>query len=229
MPYTDDIPCRWVTRKQYQSQGFYAMETSFNAAALDPYAERITSGIAMLGGILMLPTLFLYLSGLLVAGIALTGAVITVAVALALAAWLTLNYAVQPIAYVITRDALVVRRRWIRSMRIPFKQIAGVSPAGALANVPRFGLRRSFNAGVFGYQGPFHLDPYGKVFFAATNRERLVAVARYDVPSLIISPARPREFVETLREALLKSVSDDGETTSEQGQQTPLRNRSRVR
>ncbi|WP_288089734.1 PH domain-containing protein [Roseiflexus sp.] len=188
------------------------METSFSAAALDPYAERVTSGVATLGGVLMLPTLFLYLSGLLVAGIALTGAVVTVAVALALAAWLTLNYAIQPVAYVVAKDALIVRRRWARALRVPFKQIAGVSPAGALADVPRFGLRRSFNAGVFGYHGLFHLDPYGRVFFAATHRERLVAVARYDAPSLIISPARPREFVEALREALLQYASADRET-----------------
>ncbi len=184
------------------------METSFSAAALDAYAERITSGVATLGGILMLPALFLYLSGLLFEGIAQAGAVATVAVALALAAWLTLNYAVQPVAYVVTNDALIIRRRWARALRIPFKQIAGVSPAGALADVPRFGLRRSFNAGVFGYHGPFQLEPYGRVFFAATHRERLVAVARYDALSLIISPARPREFVEALREALLKSMSE---------------------
>jgi hypothetical protein len=183
------------------------METSFNAAALDPYAERITSGVATLGGILMLPTLFLYLSGLLVAGIARAGAIVTVTIALTLAVWLTLNYAVQPVAYVVTGDALVVRRRWARALRIPFKQIIGVSFASALADVPRFGLRRSFNAGVFGYHGPFQLDPYGNVFFAATNRERLVAIARYDAPSLIVSPVRPREFVEALRESLLKYAS----------------------
>ncbi len=180
------------------------METSFNPAALDPYAERITNGIATLGGVLMLPTLFLYLSGLLFTGVALTGAVVTVAVALALAAWLVLNYAVQPSAYLIGNKDLVIRRRWSRAMRIPLKRIAGVSSAGALADVPRFGLRRSFNAGVFGYHGPFRLAPYGTVFFAATHRERLVAVARYDAPPLIISPARPREFVEALREALLQ-------------------------
>ncbi|MCS6842516.1 MAG: PH domain-containing protein [Roseiflexus sp.] len=194
------------------------METSFTAAALDPYAERITSGVATLGGILMLPTLFLYLSGLLSEGIAQTGAVVTVAVALGLAVWLALNYAIQPIAYVVTSDALIIRRRWARALRIPFKQIAGVSLAGALADVPRFGLRRSFNAGVFGYHGPFYLDPYGRVFFAATHRERLVAVARYDAPSLIISPARPRDFVEALREALLKSASDGGKAMPAQDQ-----------
>jgi hypothetical protein len=103
------------------------METSFNAAALDSYAVRITNGVAMLGGILMLPALFLYLSGLLVAGVALTGTIITIAIALTLAVWLTLNYAVQPVAYVVTGDTLVVRRRWARALRIPFKQIMGVS------------------------------------------------------------------------------------------------------
>ena len=89
-------------------------------------------------------------------------------------------------------------------MPLPFKDIIGVSTAAALADVPRFGLRRSFNAGVYGYQGPFQLDPYGAVFFVATNRERLVALARRGRPPLIISPARPRDFVEALRTALMK-------------------------
>jgi hypothetical protein len=177
---------------------------SYPVAPLDPYAERITSGIAMLGGVLMLPALFLYISGFLLTGVGVTGAVITTAVALALAVWLVLNYAVQPTSYEIQADQVLIRRRWARAMRLPFKDIIGVSTAAALADVPRFGLRRSFNAGVYGYQGPFRLDPYGAVFFVATNRERLVALARRDRTPMIISPARPREFVEALRTALMK-------------------------
>ena len=177
----------------------------FDVAALDSYAERITTGIAMLGGLITLPALFLYLSGMLLTGVAVTGVVVTLAVALALAVWLVLNYAVQPASYVIEDERLLIKRRWARAMPVPFKQIAGVSSAAALADVPRFGLRRSFNAGVFGYQGPFQLERYGAVFFVATNRERLVAIARRDRPPLIISPARPRDFVEVLREALMNS------------------------
>lgn len=189
--------------------------TTFAVAPLDPYAERITTGIAMLGGIMMLPALFLYLSQILLAGIAVTGVVITVAIAVALAVWLLLNYAVQPTSYAITGEHLVIRRRWARAMRIPFKEIAGVSSAAALADVPRFGLRRSFNAGVFGYQGPFRLDPYGAVFFVATHRERLVAVARTNRPPLILSPARPRDFIEALREALIKQPTTDKNAQNE--------------
>ena len=178
--------------------------TTFDVAPLDSYAERITTGIAMLGGLITLPALFLYLSGMLLTGVAVTGVVITLAVALALVVWLVLNYAVQPASYTIEAERLVIRRRWARALRVPFKVIAGVSSAAALAEVPRFGLRRSFNAGVFGYQGPFQLERYGAVFFVATNRERLVAVARTTLPPLILSPARPRDFVEALREALAK-------------------------
>jgi len=174
------------------------MTTDFDVAPLDSYAERITMGIALMGGVLMLPALFWFLSQ-----VHFTGVVIPVAIAVALAAWLLLNYAVQPISYSITADQLVIRRRLARRMRIPLKEIVGVSVAAALADVPRFGLRRSFNAGVFGYQGPFRLDPYGAVFFVATNRTRLVAIARLTRPPLILSPARSREFVEALRERLM--------------------------
>ncbi len=181
----------------------------FDVAPLDSYAERITSGISMLGGVLMLPSLFLYLSGFLFVGVASTGALITAATAVALAAWLVLNYAVQPTRYIIDGDHLVIRRRWVRPLRIPLKEVTGVSPAGAMADMPRFGLRRSFNAGVFGYQGPFRLAPYGSVFFAATNRESLVAVARVADPPLLLSPSRPREFVEALREARMHQPATD--------------------
>lgn len=181
-------------------------DTTFQAAPLDRYAERITTGIAALGGLLMLPTLFLFLSGILFYSIDVTGLVVTVAIAAAIAAWLVLNYAVQPASYAIEEHGLTIRRRWARPLRIPFKAVAGVSLAAGMSDVPRFGLRRSFNAGVFGYQGPFQLDPYGMAFFVATNRERLVAIARFNDPPLILSPARPRDFVDALRAALLKQL-----------------------
>src|SRR3954464_15859308 len=103
--------------------------TAYPVAPLDPYAERITSGIAMLGGVLMLPTLFLYLSGFLLTGVGVTGAVITAAVALTLAVWLVLNYRAQPPSYEIRADRVLIRRRWARAMPLPFKDLVGVSTA----------------------------------------------------------------------------------------------------
>ncbi|HEU5089697.1 MAG TPA: hypothetical protein VFT99_19715, partial [Roseiflexaceae bacterium] len=70
-----------------------------------------------------------------------------------------------------------------------------------------------FNAGVFGYQGPFELEPYGRIFFAATNRQRLVALARRNGPPLIVSPERPHDFVSAVREALLQKVEQPADET----------------
>ena len=170
-------------------------------------------GIAMVGGILTLPALFWYLSGMLQYRIAVPGVVISSAVALAMIVWLTLNYAVQPIEYILEDETLVIRRRWARRMRVKLKDITGASPATALADVPRMGLRRSFNAGVFGYQGPFELEPYGRIFFAATNRQRLVALARRNGPPLIVSPERPHDFVSAVREALLQKAEQPADET----------------
>jgi hypothetical protein len=180
----------------------------FEAAALDPYAERITMAIALVGGVLMLPALFWFLSGMLLYGVAVPGIVISTATGVAMAAWLTLNYAVQPTMYELGEKELLVRRRWARPMRVPLREILGVSRAGALADVPRRGLRRSFNAGVFGYHGPFELEQYGRAFFTATDRTRLVALARRDRMTLIVSPQRPRDFVETLREELIRVAEE---------------------
>jgi hypothetical protein len=176
-------------------------DSSFDVAPLDAYAERITIGIALLGGILILPALFWFLSG-----IRFNAVVVPAATSVALAVWLLLNYAVQPVKYVMQTDTLLIKRRWARAMRLPLKEITGVSVAAALADVPSRGLRRSFNAGVYGYQGPFQLEPYGSVFFVATNRERLVAVACRGRQPFILSPARPRDFVEELRERLMKQA-----------------------
>jgi hypothetical protein len=188
----------------------------FDVAPLDSYATRITSGVAYLGGILMLPLLFAYLSNQRWGGL-----LIPVAFAVVLALFLVLAYAAQPTAYIIEEQALVVRRRWWRRLRVPFKEISGVSVASTLADVPQRGLRFAFNPGIFGYQGPFFLAPYGQVFFLATSREHLVSLARQSATPLIISPARHRAFIDTMQQHL-EAQSQPSSTpprTEENGQQ----------
>jgi hypothetical protein len=185
---------------------------SFAAAPLDSYAQRISGALATIGGVLTLPALFWFLSGI---GTGFGSVAISVAVALALVVWLILSYAVAPTTYRIEERDLVVRRHWWRALRVPLREIVGVSPATGLADLHRTGLRRAFNVGVFGYHGRFLLEPYGAVFFTATNRERLVAVARRDRPPLIVSPARPRDFTEALREALIQYAERDDALSSQ--------------
>jgi hypothetical protein len=167
----------------------------FEVAPLDEYAQRITSGFAYLGGLLMLPLLFAYLANLRWEGL-----LVPTAVALPLACFLLLSWMAQPQLYELTATELVVRRRRWRPLRVPLALIRGAAVASTMADVPQRRLRFAFNVGVFGYQGPFRLAPYGEAFFLATNRTRLVAVARSERTALILSPARPRQFVETLNE-----------------------------
>jgi len=174
----------------------------FTPAPLDDYAAKVTYGLAYLGGLLVLPQFFAYLANL-----RWNGLQVPLGLAAALACYLLLSYAFQPRAYRIDADALVIERRWVPALTIPFDQISGVSLARGLADMPRFGLRFAFNPGVFGYQGPFRLDPYGKVVFFATNRQRLVAIARYDASVLLISPDRPRDFINALNERRLASAT----------------------
>ncbi len=167
----------------------------FEVAPLDAYARRLTAGLAYLGGLLMLPLLFAYLANLRWEGL-----IVPVALALAVAMFLLLTYGAQPRRYEIDAKHLVVRRRWLPALRVPMTIITGASLASHLADAPRRGVRFAFNAGIFGYQGPFRLAPFGEVFFLATNLERRTAVGREGRPSLILSPARPRAFVEALNE-----------------------------
>lgn len=179
------------------SQEHSQQPATFPVAVLDSYVTRITTGIAYLGGLLMLPLLFAYLSNLRWGGL-----LIPSAVAITLALFLLLAYSAQPVAYQLEARHLVVRRRRWPALRIPLAQISGVSFAPSLVRVPQQGLRFAFNPGVFGYQGPFYLAPYGEAFFLATNREYLVAIARQSRPPLIISPAQPRQFVAALQQRL---------------------------
>ncbi|NJO07758.1 MAG: hypothetical protein HC876_20795 [Chloroflexaceae bacterium] len=197
------------------------MDKSFAAAQLDPYAERITTGIAYLGGLLLLPLLFAYLANLRWGGL-----LIPSAVALLLAIFLLLTYANQPRNYRIIERNLVIQRRLLPAIKIPLKNITGVSFASALADMPRKGVRFAFNPGVFGYQGPFYLDPFGQAFLLATHREKLVALARYPATSLIISPDNPRTFVAILTEYLEELHEEQG--TTEQVPDTVPRRKSAV-
>jgi hypothetical protein len=165
----------------------------FTVAPLDPYARRLTMGLAYLGGLLMLPLLFAYL-----ANMRWDGLLIPVALALAVAIFLLLTFASQPRQYELTDTALLIRRRVWRPLKVPLETIGAAASAAALADVPQRGLRFAFNAGIFGYQGPFRLAPYGEVFFLATDRARLVTVARLGRPPLILSPDRPRAFIEAV-------------------------------
>ncbi len=166
----------------------------FQVAPLDPYAERITTGVAYLGGVLLLPLLFAYLSNLRWGGL-----LIPTTVALLLALFLLLTYLAQPTRYSIEGEQLVVRQRLLPALRVPLKSISGVSFVPQLASIPRHGIRFAFNPGVHGYQGPFYLADFGRVFMLATHRERLVALARYPADPLIISPANPRDFIQAIR------------------------------
>lgn len=176
------------------------MQQNFVAATLDTYAARITSGVAYLGGLLMVPLLFAYLSNL-----RWNGLLIPVAFALVLALFLLLAYGAQPLEYSLDKTHLLIRRRWMRTVRIPLSKINGVSFATMLADVPQKGLRFAFNPGVFGYQGPFYLAPYGEAFFLATNREKLIAVAREANVPLIVSPEHPRDFIAAFTQQINQS------------------------
>ena len=95
-----------------------------------------------------------------------------------------------------------------------FKPALIAASAAALADVPRRGLRFAFNAGIFGYQGPFRLAPYGEVFFLATDRARLVAVARdrqrgvaLGAAEHLAKPVEPSDLVNSV--ARLAGRADD--------------------
>lgn len=175
-------------------------------APLDPISQRLTQGFVLVGGISTLPALFLALSGLLRYPIAFYGALVCAAVAAAFLTFLGLTWAGMPVQLRIDEDAVVVERRWQRAVRIAFSDIEAITvlPVATDMKATRF----AFNAGVFGYQGPFVSDRYGRFFAYATDREKTVAIARRNASMLVVSPMLPFAFVGAVREALAGKKED---------------------
>lgn len=169
-------------------------------APLDAISQRLTQGFVLVGGISTLPALFLALSGLLMYPLAFYGALVCAAVAAGFLTFLVLSWAGMPTQIRIEADALVIERRWQRAVRIGYETIEAVTvlPVAADMRATRF----AFNAGVFGYHGPFISERYGRFFAYATDRDKTVAIARRGAPMVVVSPLLPFAFVGALREAL---------------------------
>jgi len=172
----------------------------FDCAPLDTYAQRITQGFVFVGGTLTLPGLFLALSGLLNYQIAYYGAVISGAVAATLLVFVWLSWAGMPLTLEVHTDQLIIKRRWWRAIRVPFHAVEAVTILNVATDLQR--TARAFNAGVFGYQGPFTSARYGRLFCMVTDRDRTIAIARHHDRILIVSPYQPTTFMATLRESM---------------------------
>ena len=171
----------------------------FDCAPIDAYAQRITQGFVFVGGTLTLPGLFLALSGLLTSQIAYYGAIVSGSVAAALLVFVWLAWAGMPLSLEIHADQLIIKRRWWRAIRVPYRTIEAITILNVATDLER--SARAFNAGVFGYQGPFVSTRYGRLFCMVTDRDRTIAIARHHTPVLLVSPDQPSAFMAALRES----------------------------
>lgn len=172
----------------------------FDCAPIDSYAQRVTQGFVFVGGTLTLPGLFLALSGLVNYQIAYYGAIVSGAVAATLLVFVWLAWAGMPITLEIHADQLIIKRRWWRTIRIPYQSIEAITLLNVANDLQR--SARAFNAGVFGYQGPFVSPRYGRLFCMVTDRDRTIVIARHQSTIFIVSPAQPSAFLAALRESV---------------------------
>jgi len=180
------------------------MPQIYETAALDTYAQQITQGVVFVGGALTLPGLFLGLSGLLQYGYGMYGVLISAAVAATVLVYVWLAWAGMPVRLEIHADALHIKRRWWRRIKVPLTDIQAVT------RLVDFDIRRGrwgFNRGVFGYQGPAASERYGALFCMATDRERVVAVVRRGQRMLVVSPAQPAGFIYALQDVMRSNAA----------------------
>jgi len=172
----------------------------FDCAPIDTYAQRVTQGFIFVGGVLTLPGLFLALSGLLSSPIAYYGALISGAVAAVFLVFVWISWAGMPTSLEIHADQLIIKRRWWRTIRVPYRTIEAVTVLNVATDLQR--SARAINAGLFGYQGTFMSARYGRLFCMVTDRDSTIAVARHLSPILIVSPYQPSAFSAALRESI---------------------------
>ncbi|MFM2033069.1 MAG: hypothetical protein RLZZ297_1834 [Chloroflexota bacterium] len=174
-------------------------------APLDEHCQRVTQGVITVGGIATLPALFLSLSGRFESDIGLYGAVLSAVVAGVFLVGIGVAYAAMPVSLELGADALVVRRRWFRPIVVPYTHIEAVTtmPVGNDWHSEGWAL----SAGLFGYQGRYRSTRTGRCMAIATDRDRMVAIARRDAPMLVVSPLLPHACVNALREQLAKKDS----------------------
>lgn len=172
----------------------------FDCAPIDTYAQRITQGFIFVGGMLTLPGLFLALSGLLNSQVAYYGAIISGTVAAIFLLVVGFSWAGMPLSLEIHADQLVIKRRWWRTIRVPYRTIEAVTILNVTTDLQR--SARAFNAGVFGYQGTFMSERYGRLFCLVTDRDRTISIARQLAPIVVVSPYQPSAFLAALRESM---------------------------
>jgi hypothetical protein len=172
----------------------------FDCAQIDDDAQRVTQGFVFVGGVLTLPGLFLALSGLMNTQIAYYGAIISGIVAAVFLMFVWWSWAGVPLSLEIHADQLVIKRRWWRAIRVPYRTIEAVTILNVATDLQR--SARALNAGVFGYQGSFTSARYGRLFCMVTDRDRTIAIARHQSAILIVSPYQPSAFLAALRESI---------------------------
>jgi len=152
---------------------------SFAAAPLDGTARVITRGLWALGIVLALVGV-----GLLVAGDAVTGALLVVAAVLEAGLVWYLGR-IRPVEYLLEDGGLAVRRRHVSTKHY----------SGALRNARRgrLGIRVAGDGGGYGYLGRFRAD--GRTVHAfVTNRDEVVLL-EVGGTALAISPDDPDAFL----------------------------------
>lgn len=169
-------------------------------APLDAHCQTVTQGVVTVGGIATLPALFLALSGLLQSQIAWYGAVLSAAVAAVFLIAVLAHWAVMPVALVLDTSALRIQRRWAKELVVAYAAIEAATVLSVGTDWHAEGWQ--FTAGLFGYHGWYRSERYGRCVAVATDREKLIAIARRDAPLLVVSPLLPFACLSALREQL---------------------------
>jgi hypothetical protein len=108
-----------------------------------------------------------------------------------------LAFSAAPIGYRLTETTLIIDRKTLPAIRVPFAQIAACHP---LPRTHLAGAIRMYGTGgLFGWAGRYRASGLGAFTMHATNLDRLVLVRRRRGKPLVISPVDPVAFIQGLQ------------------------------
>ena len=157
-------------------------------APISSTVKTITAGIIIIvasTGITV--TMVSILQGFLMLGILITTFLFLV---------IMISYLLMPRGYTITSSKIIIHRLW-KDIEIPRNEIAYALQLNK-HRVLHESVKLGGSGGLFGYYGLFWIKNLGKAWLYVTDENRMILIKLKSGKTYIISPDRPRLFLEIL-------------------------------
>jgi len=107
-------------------------------------------------------------------------------------------WAYVPKGYLLTDEAVVILRQWVKPVVIPLAALRDARPI----SLPQRAVRLCGNGGLFMFAGLFSSKELGRFYMSARDLKRLVLLEGETIRSWVIAPEEVERFVEEVGQRL---------------------------